>query len=402
MRILTAHNYYHYPGGEDVVFAQEKSLLERHGHEMFSYERSNDELESRSLLSRVLGASTAVWSRTSYAEFSQLLRRVSPDIVHVHNTFLAISPSVFWACKDAGIPVVHTVHNYRLLCPNTAFYRHGQPCERCAGGNMWHGIARGCYRSSRLATSVAASTTLYNWHRGTWTSAIDRYVAPSQFLREKLISGGLPPEKITVKPHFVEPDPGVISKRDHYAVFVGRLSPEKGIRTMLKAWEQLSDLPLRIVGDGPERAELEALCREKKLNVQFTGNLSRMQALDHVQRARLLVFPSITYESFGMGIIEAYACGIPVIASDHGAMRELVHHGYTGLRFRPTDADELAQSVRQLWRNEELLARISHNARQEFERKYTAEANYRALMNVYSAVLSASRQPAAVTIPAAA
>ena len=171
---------------------------------------------------------------------------------------------------------------------------------------------------------------------------------------------------------------------------------------MLKAWEKLGDIPLWIIGDGPERAELEALCRQKKLNVQFTGNLPRTKALQYLQRARLLVFPSITYESFGMGIIEAFACGVPVVASDHGAMRELVQHGHTGLRFRPMDVDDLARSVRKLWSDEELLAHTGHNARQEFERRYTAEANYRALIEIYEGVQNAHRPPAAVTIPAAA
>lgn len=267
---------------------------------------------------------------------------------------------------------------------------------------MWHGIAHACYRSSRLATSVAVSAVAYNRQRGTWTHAIDRYIAPSHFLREKLIVGRLAAERITVKPHFVEPDPGVISHRERYAIFVGRLSPEKGIATILKAWEQLGDIPLRIVGDGPERAELEAVCREKKLNVQFTGNVPRMQVFTHLQRARLLVFPSITYESFGMGIIEGYASGVPVVASDHGAMRELVQNGHTGLRFRPADADDLAHTIRSLWPDEEALVRMGRNARQEFERKYTAEANYRALIAIYEDVLSIRNSCVAVTAPAAA
>ncbi|HVH89022.1 MAG TPA: glycosyltransferase family 4 protein [Terriglobales bacterium] len=402
MRILTAHNYYHHPGGEDVVFAQETSLLQQHGHEAFSYERSNDELQSENLIPRVLGAAASVWSRATYSQFSEVLRRVSPDVVHVHNTFLAMSPSVFSACQDARIPVVYTVHNYRLLCANSAFYRDGRPCEKCASGNKWHAIANACYRSSRLATGVAVSTVAYNWHRGTWTHAIDRYIAPSHFLREKLISAGLPAERIVVKPHFVDPDPGVATRRDQYAVFVGRLSPEKGVNEMLKAWEQLDDVPLKIVGDGPERVELEVLCREKKLNVQFTGYLSRTEALEHLQRARLLIFPSITYESFGMGIVEAYACGIPVIASDHGAMRELVEDGHTGLRFRPTDPDDLARCIRKLWSDQELLERCGDNARQEFERKYTAEANYQALMGIYAGVLSARRLPVSLPVPAVA
>src|SRR5438270_8986181 len=330
MKIITVHNRYQQPGGEDVVFEQEKILLREYGHEVISYERRNDELDQSKVFPRILGAAQAVWSQEVYSEFSELLRRTAPDIVHVHNTFLRISPSLVQACHDARIPAVHTVHNYRLLCPGTNLFRNGVPCEKCSNGNLWHGIARGCYRSSRVATAVAASTVAYNWRRGTWRNAVSQYIAPTKFLKNKLITAGLPPERITVKPHFVDSDPGASEFHDNYAVFLGRLSPEKGLETLIAAWERLPDIPLRLIGDGPERSKLEAITRQNNLNVQFEGHLTRRQALEILGKARCLIFPSVAYESFGMGIIEAFACGVPVVASRHGAMQELVEHGRTG------------------------------------------------------------------------
>jgi glycosyltransferase involved in cell wall biosynthesis len=400
MKILIAHNRYHLPGGEDVVFEQERALLQKHGHEVFSYERNNQELQQAGLLAQIIGTAESVWSRATYTEFSQLLNRIAPDVVHVHNTFLRISPSIFEACKDAGVPVVHTLHNYRLLCPATNFYRNGAPCEKCSSGNPWPGIAQGCYRSSRLATGLSASVIAYNRLRRTWTEAVDRYIAPTQFLKSRLIAAGLPPDRITVKPHFVEFDPGVSAQHGEYAVFVGRLSPEKGLETLMAAWERLSDIALRIIGDGPERSRLEALARQQGLNVQFEGHLPRRQALEILGRARCLMFPSVAYESFGMGIIEAFACGVPVVASRHGAMQELVEHGRTGLLFEPANPDELVGAVRVLWSDDKLLSSVSRSARLEYERRYTAAANYRELMKIYEGILPLHHLPEA--LPAAA
>jgi glycosyltransferase involved in cell wall biosynthesis len=400
VRIVIAHNRYHLPGGEDVVFEQERALLQRHGHEVFSYERSNQELQQPGLLPKIIGAAESVWSRATYADFSHLLSRIAPDVVHVHNTFLRISPSIFEACKDAGVPVVHTLHNYRLLCPATNLYRNGAPCEKCSKGHPWPGIARGCYRSSRLATGLSASVTAYNRLRRTWEQAVNRYIAPTQFLKSRLIAAGLPPDRVTVKPHFVDSDPGVSGLRGDYAVFLGRLSPEKGLQTLMASWERLADIPLRIIGDGPERSTLESISRQKSLNVQFVGHLPRREALEILGNARCLIFPSVAYESFGMGIIEAFACGVPVVASRHGAMQELIEHGRTGLLFEPADTDGLVGAVRALCSDDNLRSYTSRNARLEYECRFTAAANYQELMKIYESVLPLRQVPEAM--PAAA
>jgi glycosyltransferase involved in cell wall biosynthesis len=215
-----------------------------------------------------------------------------------------------------------------------------------------------------------------------------------------LIAAGLPESRVTVKPHFVDSDPGVSRVRGDYAVFLGRLSPEKGLQTLMAALERLPDIPLRIIGDGPERSALESISRQKSLNVQFVGHLPRTEALEMLGKARCLIFPSIAYESFGMGIIEAFACGVPVVASRHGAMQELVEHGRTGLLFEPANTDELVGAVRVLWADEKLLSHVSRNARLEYERRYTAAANYQELMKIYESVLPLRQVPEA--IPAAA
>lgn len=402
MKILIAHNRYIEPGGEDVVFEQEVSLLRRFGHDVLTYERGNGELREMKLIPRVLRSAEAVWSSTTYSEFSNLLTIFMPDIVHVHNTFLRISPSIFQACADKGIPVVNTIHNYRLLCPATTLYRDGAPCEKCVGGNMWQGIARGCYRSSRTATALSASVTGYNWLRRTWSDAVNHYIAPTNFVRDKMADAGLPAARISVKPHFVDPDPCVAAHPESYALFLGRLSPEKGVTTLLSAWQQLSDVPLLIVGDGPQRAEMERISHQRNLNCRFEGHRTRTDVLAKLKKARLLVFPSIGYETFGMGIIEAYACGVPVLASNHGAMRELVQTGRTGLLFEPANPDALAHAVRRCWSDDQLRSHMSLNARREYENKYTAATNYEMLMSIYERVLSSGKASPEASLPTAA
>ncbi|HET9741781.1 MAG TPA: glycosyltransferase family 4 protein [Terriglobales bacterium] len=402
MKILIAHNRYRERGGEDVVFEQESALLEERGEEVIRYERCNEEAPKLTLIGKLGAAASALWSRATYSDFSSLLRAENPEIVHVHNFFLAISPSIFQACHDAQIPVVHTLHNYRLLCPGTNFYRNGGACERCARGNAWHGIAHGCYRSSRIATGIAASMVAYNSLRGTWTRAIDRYIAPTHFLKSKLMSAGWSAERITVKPHFVNSDPGISRGPKTYAIYIGRLSPEKGLVAALAAWEQLKDIPLWIVGDGPQRGELQAIVRERNLNIRFAGRLPRAQVLELLRDARLLIFPSTAYESFGLGIIEAFACGVPVIASNHGAMQELVEPGRTGLLFPPGDSAALRESVRSLWSDTELRNTMSVSARGEFKNKYTPDVNYHALMSIYRQALAARALPDAAALPVAA
>jgi glycosyltransferase involved in cell wall biosynthesis len=384
MKIIIAHNVYRQQGGEDVVFEQERQLLERAGHEVRVYRRSNHEIDSYPGVKRLVLLKKAIWSEDTYKEFGDMLRRDKPDVVHIHNTWLMISPSIYQACKEAGVPVVQTFHNYRLMCPAGTFFRDGKTCEECLDHGQWRSVLHGCYRNSRLATAGMAVTLATHRKRGTW-DGIDYYIALSEFSRNQFLRGGFPPEKLFVKPNFVHPDPGMCTEKGDYALFIGRLSPEKRVSTVLSAWTQLrSRIPLHIVGGGPEAAQLqEQAVRQGLTDVHFEGHVPRDKGLAFLRRARFLVFSSEWYENFPVTIAEAFACGVPVICSRMGAMQEIIEDNRTGLHFTPGHAEDLAAKVEWAWNHPDRMQEMGREARQEYENKYTAEKNYPMLMEIY-------------------
>jgi glycosyltransferase involved in cell wall biosynthesis len=393
VRILLVHNYYQQAGGEDVVFRQDAELLRREGHEVVEYCRSNAEFGEPTLVGTIKIAKGTIWSSDSHRKIRTLLRRDKYDLAHVHNTFVRISPSIYWACHEASVPVVQTLHNYRMFCPNGVCFRNGHVCEECKEHSVLRGIRHACYRDSRAATAtVAVMLAVHHW-RQTWVQMVDRYIALSEFSRRKFHEAHLPPEKIIVKPNFIYPDPGIGDKPRRYALFVGRLSPEKGLGTLLSAWDRVHrSIPLRIAGDGPLRGELEAQATQRGLsNVSFYGRLESREVMSLMQGARFLVFPSECYENCPTSILEAFACGCPVIASDIGGMQELVDNGRTGLHFRAGRPSDLAEKVEWAWTHSEQTALMEREARGKFERKYTAETSYRTLIEIYRSVTSMPR-----------
>lgn len=394
MKVLLVHNSYQLPGGEDVVYQRERELLAGHGDEVVEYLRSNKEIEEYSAWQRIALGPRTVWSSKSRREFADFLLRTKPDLVHVHNTFMVISPSIYSACAEQQVPVVQTLHNYRLLCPAGNFYRDGKPCHDCAA-HLGHSVLHGCYRGSRASTAAVAS--MIAWHRasGTYSKLVDRYIALTEFSRSNFVAAGFDPGKITVKPNFVYKDPGEHSDEGSYALFVGRIEEEKGVRTLLAAWRQLpTPIPLRLAGTGPLVEELKAAAASMP-HIQYLGQLPSSRVMDEMKGARFLVFPSQLYENFPLTLAEAYACGVPVIASELGAMKELVKPDHTGWLFRPGDANDLAAKVWYAWAHCEHLRRLGRQARQEYEDKYTAERNYRLLQDIYNTVL-ARKSPAQV------
>lgn len=389
MKIVLVHNTYLEQGGEDVVYWQERSLLRAAGHEVLEYQRFNSEMQQYSLVRRLTLIGRTVWASDSHREFTGLLRQHRPDIVHVHNTFPLISPSILWACREQKVPVVHTLHNYRLLCPGANFIRDGKPCEDCTHGSLVQSVAHGCYRDSRSQTAAVALMLSVHRARKTWTRAVDRYIALTEFARSRFVNAGLPAEKITVKPNCVDPDPGQRSGEGSYALFVGRVSREKGAHTLLRAWRQLpSSFNLRIIGDGPAYAQLKAEAATQGLsNITFLGRLPRERVIEAMKGARFVVFPSQLYENLPLTIIEAFACGVPVLASKLGAMGEVVKDGRTGFFFQPGDADDLARTVSRAWEQPEHMRRFGQQARKEYESRYTAASNYRHLMEIYHEVM---------------
>lgn len=385
MKIVLVHNTYQQPGGEDAAFQNERNLLTKAGHEVVVYVRSNHDAAQYVSVRQLALAKRAIWASDTREEFSRLLLREKPQIVHIHNTFLMVSPSIYWACGDVQVPVIQTLHNYRLICPGATLFRDGQICEECLDHGVWRSVRYGCYRKSRPSTAIVAAMIATHRFLGTWSRMIDYYLVLTEFARRKFILGGIHPDKILVKPNFVYPDPGDGQGERSYALFVGRLSPEKGLQTLLAAWAGLSiSIPLLIIGDGPLQAQLEDYVRQSHIpSVRFLGSLERDQVVATMKGAFCLFLPSECYEGLPMTLIEAFACGTPVVASRMGSTQDLISNGCTGLHFTPGDAEDLAGKAEWAWTHLRDMAEMGKQARREYEAKYTSARNYKMLLGIY-------------------
>lgn len=391
MKVLIVHNAYQEAGGEDIVFEQERRLLARNGHQVVTYERSNHELEAYSKLQRVGMLKQIISAKDSKPEILEILRTVRPHLAHVHNTFMMISPSVYEVCKEEGVPVIQTLHNYRLLCPAAILYRNGHVCEECREHGLLRSICHGCYRHSRAATAAVALMLQVHRTQRTWQDSVNGYVALTEFARQKFIEGGLPSSKIHVKPNFVYPDPGERGAAGDYALFAGRLAEGKGVSTLLAAWDLLPrSIPLLVIGEGPLRAQLEAEAQRKNMQrVRFCGRLDVTETRAAMKKAAFLIVPSVWYETFSLNIAEAFACGTPVLCSRLGAMQENVDDHRTGLHFTAGDAEDLARIVDWAWTHPTELASMGREARREYENRFTPEKNYTRLMEIYQHTVNA-------------
>jgi glycosyltransferase involved in cell wall biosynthesis len=398
LRLLLVHNRYRVSGGEDSVYAAELSLLRQRGHAVQVYEQDNDRIEG---IRAVSAAASGVWSLPAHRAIRSLVRESRAELVHFHNTFPLISPAAYYAVQSEGAAVVQTLHNFRLLCPGATLFRDGAVCEECIEKkSLRPAIAHGCYRESRAATAAVATMLAVHRAAGTWRRKVDLYIALSEFARRKFVEGGLPESRIVLKPNFVSPDPGVGEGRGGYALFAGRLSAEKGVSVLASAWKDLGDIPLVVAGDGPLAGALEdSLHRLKPVPpLAALGRQPRERILELMRDARVLIFPSECYEGAPMTIVEAFACGLPVIASNLGAMAEMVAHERTGLLFQAGDAVDLARKVRWAFEHPDAMLAMRAAARREFEEKYTAERNYEMLMAIYeTAIANRSREKRAAS-----
>lgn len=392
MKVLTVHNKYRFRGGEDESRESEDRLLASKGHEIRQLVFDNETITSARALTVGLSAS---WSSQAYRQVHQAISAWKPDILDVHNFFPLASPAVHYAGWRLGVPVVQTLHNYRLLCPGALLFRKGAPCEDCIHSRFpWRGIVHRCYRGSAFQTS--AVSLMIGVHRAlrTWEKTVSQFIAVSEFEKGIFVAAGFPESKIMVKPNFV-PDAGAPGTGGGGLVFVGRLTPEKGLRTLLTAMSlTAAPIPLAIVGDGPLEPEVRSAAAGDP-RIRYLGRIPLREVLDAIGQATALISASECYETFGRVAAEAFACGTPVIAARIGAITEIVDDGRTGFHFTPADPHDLARKIAWVHANPEKLAQMRTAARQEFERKYTASRNYSLLMEAYQRAIVRRREQVA-------
>ena len=383
MKILFVHNAYQNFGGEDAVVNAEVALLRLHGHEVELYQRHNDELNH---ISSATAAVTAIWSRRSVQDVNTVCTRLQPDLIHVHNTFPLISPSIYWTAARRNIPLVQTLPNFRLLCPQGTFLRNGSICEDCVGKIPWRAVARKCYRGSTAQSAVLVSMLGAHRSAGTYRNKVTRYIALSGFSRDLFIKGGLPAEQLRIKPNFVSSATEPFWSGRHGGLFVGRLSNEKGVDTLLEAVRIGAIAGIDVIGSGPHEAAVE-----KQFEERYLGFRPRDDIIERMHAASFLLVPSVCYEQLPTTILEAFSCGLPVIASRLGALIDIVQDGATGLLFNPGDAADLVDKIGWANAHPEEMQRMGRAARAEYEAKYTPSINYQMLMEIYEDAITEAR-----------
>lgn len=388
MKIVYCHNYYRNRGGEDVSFECDLELLRSHGHEVVAFTKDNHDLSSRSPSS----IARTIWNRQTEREMTDVLRAQKPDVLHCNNLFPMISPSVYRAASRLNIPVVQALRNYRNLCANSFLFRDGEVCRKCLTSSAsWSGIRHRCYRNSAAATAVVVAGQFANRVFRIQRRYVNAFFTPTEFAKQVHVDAGYPAANIFRRNNYILPDLDAVETKQDYALFVGRLSPEKGVSTITEAWSEHGiNTPLRIIGDGPERASIEQQTSDLD-HVTCLGELPTEEVLRQIATAKFLIISSRWYETFGRTIAESFSRGTPVIASDLGAMAELVQDGKNGFLFAPGSAAGLADAVNRLeTMTPARRAEMQRDARQSYENECSPENSYRELMRIYESVIDCS------------
>lgn len=385
MKILLVHNLYKVHAGENTAFYADKKLLEDNGHIVVPFIKDNQDIDKFSFTKKAALLYQTTWSASIYAELKELLERENPDVAHFHNTLPLITPSAYYACRDSGVPIVQTLHNFRLFCPVATFYRNTSICEDCLSKSLWQSIRFGCYRDSHIQSAVVAAMLKYHWHKRTYQDVIGRYIVFNNFQRDKFSRNGIPAEKIVIKPNFLVSTALQQSEIKDHILFIGRLDNGKGAQILIKAATHFPDHKINIVGEGPERAGLETMAAQKGLkNIKFWGHCSSEVCFELLRSAQCFVLPSLWYEGMPLVALEAFAAGVPVVVSRVGGLPDLIREGESGFCFEPGNHQDLARVLKNILGNKSLQEKLYVGARAEYEHNYTPERNIRKLESVYA------------------
>ena len=383
--ILLVHCHYTQPGGEDSAYRAEAALLEANGHQVVRLEVSNSALAS---MGRAQAAARTIWNADAARMIERRVRETGARLVHFHNTFPLLSPAVYGGARRAGARVVQTLHNYRLACPSALMLRDGAPCEDCVGRVVaWPAVVHGCYRGSRAASGVVATMLRVHRSRRTWERDVDAFIAVSGFLRDRVVAGGVPRERVHIKGPHLASDPGAGTHDADYVLYVGRLAEEKGISVLLDAWRRVrGSFRLRILGAGPMQSVVERAASQDA-RIRFDGHVPEDQVLAAMKEARLLVAPSISYEGAPLVFAEAAAVGLPVVSTSIGGIPESVEQGVTGELVPARDPEALAAALDRLMHDDERRRAMGCSARERFERTMSPAVAYARLSAIYEQVL---------------
>jgi glycosyltransferase involved in cell wall biosynthesis len=389
MKILLVHNFYQQFGGEDAVALSERRLLEQHGHEVFFYSRHNDDLREYGLLNKIAFFPDTIFSTRTAQEIRKVVQEFKPDVAYIHNFLPLVSPSVHHVLHALKVPIIQVLHNFRPYCPNGLFYTQGAVCEKCKGGNYLHAIRNRCCKDSYMVSALYAATFAFNRAAG-MVDKIDAFVCLTEFARQKMVELGVPQSKLFVRPNFIETPPatqGPFTGNGKYVLFLGRLSAEKGLWTLIRAFEPFKDVELRVLGTGPLERELRAYARDNKLhNIAFYGFRNGEDKWHLLRGCSFTVVPSEWYENFPVSVLEAYACGKPVVASNTGGLSYVVENGNTGLLFEPANVSDLRGKLEHLLARPAEAAEMGTRARHLVETKYSPRTCYESLVRIFHSV----------------
>lgn len=386
MKVVIIHNYYRQTGGEDLFVKAQIELLRGRGNEVIHFFKENLSISNFNLFQRISSIPQVIFSLKTYKEIKELIEREKPDIAHVHNVFPLISPSVYKALRDAKIPTVQTLHNFRFLCPNGLFYINGEICEKCKFGNTFHAVKRRCFRRSYFLSSLYAVTIGFHRKIGTFKN-IEHFISPTQFVAQKYIESGLlNPEKISVIPNFIFRGDvkNNLKKKEGYFLYMGRLSEEKGLKNLLEIIEELPYVSFKIAGDGPLKPHLLEFIKKKNLrNIEYLGFISGKEKDIILGKSLALILPSLCYEVFPLICPEAMANATPIIASNKGSLPFIVEDGKSGLIFNSEDKGDFKNKILYLWKNPEIALDMGRYGREKFEIEYSEDVHYNKLIKIY-------------------
>lgn len=386
MNILLIHNYYQQRGGEDTVFDNELALLQNSEHSVETLTFHNDELKQ---LSKQQAGIKLFNNKQAAEQLEEKIKAFSPDIIHIHNFFPLASPAIYKTAGQFNIPVVQTLHNFRLICSNALLFKNGQVCESCINKTLpLNGIINKCYRDSSLQTLALTTMVKANQFNNTWHNDISKYIALTEFAKQKFNKANLklPLEKMVTKPNFTfDSGIGDYNQRENYILFIGRLSVEKDIPTLLEAFKN-TETPLKIIGDGPFRTMVEAATSKHK-NIEYLGYQNKEQVMTYLKKSRAFILPSTCYEGCPMTILESLSTGTPVLVSKTGGLAEFVQHKINGLHFTPGNAQELQAQVNTISYDNDLHLKLSFQARESYLKHYTPEQHLKSIIEIYHSVL---------------